>query len=97
MSSPYLSLYEDRRDANERGESNLTHAVRYAFSSTMCKSVTVLDKVRSRSIILSCLLLSSYESEKYEQHRPFTKRKLYGMRKHISREQLHIIAKGGHS
>ena len=33
MSSPYSSLYEDRRDANERGESNLTHAVRY-FSST---------------------------------------------------------------
>ena len=36
MSSPYSSLYiyEHRRDANERGQSNLTHAVWYAFSST---------------------------------------------------------------
>ena len=51
------SSYDDRRDANKRGENNPTYAVRYVFSSTTPnKTVTVFYKVRSRSLIISCLI-----------------------------------------
>ena len=57
ISYPYSSLDEDRRDANERGESNLTHAVRYAFSSTTpnaqdCNSIGTTSSNQDRFVEL---------------------------------------------